>query len=130
MKKIPTFTGSGWIEDISAAALKMFEYFLHSEDDQTTLYRGNIASFPDIVKKYGNSPREMAIETETVLLHYFRRSFEQVNVQVKWDDIPDRPGFFNITIDLTIREKGSFYSLGSLLELSGGELTGVKMTKH
>ena len=128
--RVPTLSGAGWVEDLSARATRLFEYFLVSEDIQTEFYKGNIASFADLMKKYGNKPATMADETETVLLHYFRRSFEQVDVNVTYNDIQEKPGQYNLDIDLTIREDDALYGLGALLELSGGELLGSRMKRY
>lgn len=129
-KLIPTLSNVGWVEDMSAKATRLFEYFLSSEDDQSNFYRGNIASFPSLVNKYGNKPQELASNVETVLLHYFRRSFEQVDVTVTHTATDtDNTDLYSLDIDLTIHEDEQLHSLGALLELSGGELIGKKLKR-
>lgn len=82
MSTFSIVTLSGVITDPRAGLNYIMSCFFFSKYSQTDLYRGNVISLPEIIKRSGDSTTDIATETESGLERLLSRYFPVVNLEV------------------------------------------------
>lgn len=114
--RVPSLSPSGWTEDIAVRADKLLGYFLVSEESQSNMYRGEIASLPAIVKKNNSNKVGLRDEVEKRLGDMLERYFERATVEVNVTENNQEGKYgWNIEITANMVEGGVTYSLGRLV---------------
>ena len=82
---IPVLGSAGFATDMTIKADEAMANFYISQNSQSDMYRGAIASLGGIIAKLGNNPVDLPTEIQRVLSGYLQRQFEYVDLTVKAD---------------------------------------------
>lgn len=126
MAYLPTLTTAGWIDDIINKSTKLMDYFLASEHSQSAAYYGRVTSFPKLVQQYSHDPDRLAEETRDALYQYYGQYFENLIVDVVANDLENREGRYNLSIDVALTQRDKSYSLGRLITLGSSKILDIK----
>jgi hypothetical protein len=127
---VPSLSANGWVTETFAKADILLGHFFVSESSQSNVYKGQVASLPGIVQKFGANPDEMAKAVESNVAALFNRYFissdtEVVTVSVKSsvtnanDDSVSR---YELKLDVSVTINGQFYSLGRIVNVENSTI--------
>lgn len=124
--QVPSLSASGWVGNISEKLDKLIGYFFVSEFSQSHLYRGNIASFPYIIKQCAENQSLLLSETTKVLTNLLKSYFDrvQVDVTVTNEDV-NKPGELSLIVDAKVVQDGVTYSVGKELQIINAKVVAI-----
>lgn len=77
----PVLGALGWTNSTLLTLDHLMSDFFIAEYSQTSIFYGQIASFPYLLQKYRDDPTGLTSATQETLLSYFRRYFNNVVVE-------------------------------------------------
>lgn len=77
----PVLGALGWTNSTLLTLDHLMSDFFIAEFSQTSIFPGEIASFPYLLQKYRTDPVGLTRATQETLLNYFRRYFNNVVVE-------------------------------------------------
>ncbi len=81
-KVIPVLDEKGFVTDLKIKADQALSNFYLSQRSQSDSFRGNIVSLSDLLRRFGNDPKQLRDRTQELLSNYFARQFDAADVQV------------------------------------------------
>lgn len=128
MKKLPTLTTAGWLEDVSSVATTLMDYFLTSEHSQSNFYPKHISSLPYLVQQFGSNPTQLADAVQSKLRILYSRYMDEVTVRVSNTAADSETGQYNLNIDIIMSKDGKRSSLGRSVAISESKVMNVSIT--
>lgn len=125
MAKLPTLTTAGWVSDVVIMSTTLMDYFLMSDHSQTQFYPGEVSSMPYLVQQVGSEPRELERRAKVALEKLYGRYFDRVAVEVTSDNLNDRSGRYNLTLDVAVVIDGEQHRLGRMLLVGDSKIINV-----
>lgn len=128
----PQLSPQGWGTSTKQIVDNTLARFFVSEGNQSTTFRGRIASMSDLVAKYGNNPSALTQETKIALERLFSRIVDVVEVTVI--EIPLTPGGtkyegrYGIEITVEVVINGERRNLLETLDI--GDTTFKRVTEY
>jgi len=120
--KIPTLTAKGFVESIEDKIERAMLYFCTSEYSQSDMYRGNVASLPWLVYRYGNNANDIRQEVEGTLSGYLHRVFDEAIVTCVTEEKHDR---INLQINAIVRDNGETRNVGYVIGTTNNKVIDV-----
>jgi hypothetical protein len=115
---LPTLTLSGWLKDKQLMMTKLFDYFLTSDYNQTTVYFGHISSLKYLIKVYGDDEITLKNRIDETLTVMYSRYYDHVDVDVDVSSKKTSPNLLDIKIDITATDSdGKKYTLGKSMTI-------------
>ena len=124
MNALGTLSSDGWVIDGGIILNRLFAYFHIMDPSQTVLYKNNIASYSELVKKYGNEPDELANNIESSFGDMVRKYFDNVNLTVNHDH-DSMATTYGIFIQCTVTDENGTYDLSKTIEIDGNTVTSI-----
>jgi hypothetical protein len=124
--QVPSLSASGWVGNISEKLDKLVGYFFVSDYSQSHLYKGSIASLPNIIKECAENQSLLISQTTKVLTNLLRPYFDrvQVDVTVTVED-PNKPNDINLNVDAQVGQDGVTYSVGKQLQIINSKVVAI-----
>ena len=123
---VPSLDSSGWVSGLGQKADRLLSYWITSQYSQTILFRGKIRPLQWLLQHYGTQDRiGLQDGIQAALNDMFSPYFDQVIVNVGVDPYVADDSMLDIRIDITVYDKGSAYSVGSLLSTTGTLLSKI-----
>lgn len=126
---VPALDAKGWVTDPAQKADLLLCYYLQSDKSQSTLMPGAIKSFQYTLQQNPKEPLELQAAIRSELSDYFDNYFEMIIVDVRVE-VPKGPQFasdamLDVSIDLTIADKGINYSVGKLISTIDSKISKI-----
>lgn len=127
LKPLATLSSSGILTSLPEIADRLMSYYFNNNASQSNLYRGNIASLPDLIMRWKDDESRMANEIQQSMQTFLKNHFENAVVYVTTEDIVEGlQGAYNIRVDATIYDDNQQYSLGRILEIYQGQFKKIR----
>lgn len=125
-KPVPTLSSDGWLNTVGEKADRLIGYFYYSDASQSNTFKGNITSFPNIIKEYGNDPTQLKSELNEKVQQYLSRYFNEVLVEINVV-IPENKADnrMDVSMSVIIKEDGKVYNLSKVLELANNKIVKI-----
>lgn len=81
-KIVPVLDSNGWVTDLPIKADQALCNIYLTLRSQTDSFRGHLVSLADMIRQFGNNPRQLVDHVQETLQGYFDRQFEEANVKV------------------------------------------------
>ena len=125
-KPVPTLSEDGWVTSTEERADYLFSHFFVSEFSQTSLYVGNVASFPHIIQNNQGNMLETVTQLKQILTLYFSRYFSKVIVEANYVEDPPKSGQVRINLYVSFTdETGKEFVLSRVAELMNSKITNI-----
>lgn len=118
-KAVPTLSSEGWVTDPRAKLIKLLQYMIDNESDQSDYFVSfNIHS---VIRKYVKKPGILASHLEGDLITYLETYFDEarVNVYYKVTGVQDE---YALEIEVQVVTDGKTASIGRRLVVKEGQL--------
>lgn len=123
---LPTLTPEGWVQSTAEQADYLLSHFFTSLYSQTHLYSKNVASFQWIIQDSQGDMGKTSSKLKSVLSLYFSRYFDNVDVQISYEQLPVDTSQVNITIYVSFIDKmGKDFILGKTIELLNSKISKI-----
>lgn len=86
-KIIPVLDPNGFVSDLIIKVDQAMSNFYITLRSQSDSYRGQLVSLSDLVRTYGDQPRQLQERTRELLQTYFDRQFDEATLNVKAAEI-------------------------------------------
>ena len=81
-KCIPILDANGFSTDLPIKVDEAMSNFYVTQRSQSDSFRGKVVSLSHLIQKFGNDPRQLQEQTQTILGAYFQRQFDGVDLRV------------------------------------------------
>lgn len=125
--KLLTLDMGGYISDPPLVADRIMRNFFVANYSQTNVHYGDIHSLPYIIYQYAEDMLSMSDAIKNNLQAMFTGFFNEVNVTVDIVDLDESIEVKkNIIIDVVLRKDVNTFSLGRLVEMTNGKISGIR----
>ena len=87
-KIIPVLDPNGFVSDLIIKVDQAMSNFYITLRSQTDSYRGNLVSLADLIREFGDNPRQLKEQATIILQGYFDRQFDEATLNIKAVDTP------------------------------------------
>lgn len=123
---VPSLSSDGWINDIARKTDRLLSYFFVSEESQSNIYDGQIASLPGLIREYGNRPLDLKSQMREALINMLKGYYDSVDVSVSVStENTQIPGRADVTVTITVTENGKSYQVPQLVQTLNGKLLNI-----
>lgn len=123
---VPTLSLSGWVTSPAEKADALLAHWYCSDKAQTFLYGDKVSNIQYLLEQYGNDPYKCMSAMREELQVYLSRYYDAVTIELT---SPGTPNFVQPKVELRLfvelTEGINVYSLGKLLQISGGKFKRV-----
>lgn len=124
---VPTLGSKGWLYDLGESVNILFSHMFEADASITTVSRGTLTSFQELVKKYGNDPDSMVQYSTTAIENYLRKYIPECTVVIGQE--PANPeldnGEYILKITITAYRNGETMDLTNYLQVSGSSFAKI-----
>jgi hypothetical protein len=122
----PSLNLDGWTNSSIQVADQMLSDFFLSEYDQTATWPDKVSSFPWFLQQYADDLSAMAAAIQDALLKYFSNQFQQVEVEVLSEPLPDSINQHSLIFYLVFTDSsGEQFNLSKLLRYDNTKITEI-----
>lgn len=115
-----------WVQTPLKVADYLISHFFLAEHDQTSLFKGQVASFPWLIMRHQNEIQQLCTETERTLSGLFSHYFSDVEVQVTEKSIDGSLTKKGITLFLVFTDtKGVKHNIANIVSYDGYKVTEI-----
>jgi len=124
VKKVPTLTLDGYLDNTDFMMTKLFEYFVLSEYSQTKLFYGEISSLPYLVRDAGPDFNKLEDSVKDTLFKLYNRYWGNVDVDVgiKEEKINEHKHRVILVINVEVVHDGKTYTLNKSASIEDNEV--------
>lgn len=123
---LPTLSQEGWVQSTAEQADYLLSHFFTSLYSQTYLYNSNVSSFQWIIQNSQGDMEKTKSKLTSVLTAYYGRYFDNVEVNVTHEQIPEESSQVNLTIYVYFIDKtGKEFVLGKTLEMLNSKISKI-----
>lgn len=126
-QSIITLDSRGEVTDPYQKIQLLLAYLVSTQASQSNIFRSEIVSLPDIIRRKGQDKIGMRSEIETAIRATFANYFDSVTTDVTIDDTDDSK--FSIVIRAQVTQYGQTYDMANTLAASHDKLEIVSELK-
>lgn len=119
----PKIGPTGWTTSLAEKADGAFADFMQTDQNQTPLISNSIASMPDIINRWYTDPIRLVNQLRDTIKSFLMAYYPEgvvVDVVSPATNLTFSGGQYTLTISITVTEGGVDYSMGYLIQQSGG----------
>jgi len=123
---LPTLSPEGWVQSTAEQADYLISHFFTSLYSQTHIYPKNVSSFQWVIQDAQGDMEKTSSTLKSVLSLYFGRYFDNVDVQVTYEQLPVDTSQVNVTLYVSFTDKsGKDFILGKTIELLNSKISKI-----
>ena len=123
---VPTLTIDGFVSNRNLIMTKLFEYFLASDANQSTMFYGKICSLKNIIKQEGTPSKiesRIASDLKALYLNFFTSVDVLTEIVDDQSNGPSAPKKLSIIkIDISASYKDKMYTLSQEIQYSNADI--------
>jgi hypothetical protein len=125
-----SLSDDSFIEEPGLLLTRLYGNFLASNHDQSTIYRGAIASFSYLVARYHTVPSTLCLQVENTLMDLMGPYFDRINeIQVTADVKDDDPtNGYGLNVYISVTKNSTEFNLAKEFYLDDGTLREIFKT--
>lgn len=119
---VPTLTIDGFVSNRNSIMTKLFEYFLASDSNQSTMFYGKVTSLKAILKKE-NTPDKIEARIVSELKALYSNFYTSVDVLTEQETVTNENKMVtNIKVDITASYNEKIYTLSQDIQYSNADI--------
>lgn len=124
---VPTLSTNGWVSDNAPKLDFLLAHWVSTQDNQTSLYKNQIASFQAVIEKYQHDLNTCCTQLVSNLERYLKRYYPDalVNCQFELTDEKTSHTLVKFIISINYTENGVGYSADRIIQSHSGKFKSI-----